>query len=109
MARHHADLIMCRKLPGKAIGLLCAACEGKCPVCDSLVRPATECHICEECSISCKNRCIICSGIGVSAAFYCKECTQEEKHTDGCPRIINLGTAKADMFYERKKYGFAKR
>ena len=23
---------------------------------------------------------------------------------DGCPKIINLGSAKTDLFYERKKY-----
>lgn len=28
---------------------------------------------------------------------------------DGCPKIINLGTARTDLFYERKKYGFKKR
>jgi PHD finger-like domain-containing protein 5A len=27
---------------------------------------------------------------------------------DGCPKIINLGQARTDMFYERKKYGFIK-
>ncbi len=25
---------------------------------------------------------------------------------DGCPKIVNLGTSKTDLFYERKKYGF---
>ena len=24
---------------------------------------------------------------------------------DGCPKIINLGAARTDRFYERKKYG----
>jgi hypothetical protein len=28
---------------------------------------------------------------------------------DGCPKIVNLGSAKTDLFYERKKYGFKKR
>jgi hypothetical protein len=28
---------------------------------------------------------------------------------DGCPKIINLGSAKTDLFYERKKYGFKPR
>ena len=32
-----------------------------------------------------------------------------EKDRDGCPKIINLGSAKTDLFYERKKYGFKKR
>lgn len=26
-----------------------------------------------------------------------------------CPKIVNLGTSKTDLFYERKKYGFKKR
>ena len=28
---------------------------------------------------------------------------------DGCPKIVNLGSSKTDLFYERKKYGFKKR
>jgi len=28
---------------------------------------------------------------------------------DGCPKIVNLGSAKTDLFYERKKYGFKAR
>ena len=23
---------------------------------------------------------------------------------DGCPKIVNLGSAKTDLFYEKKKY-----
>ena len=49
-----------------------------------------------------------CGGKGVSDAYYCKECVQLEKDRDGCPKIVNLGTAKTDMWYERKKYGFSK-
>lgn len=30
--------------------------------------------------------------------------TQQDR--DGCPKIVNLGTSKTDLFYERKKYGF---
>jgi len=37
------------------------------------------------------------------------ECTVLEKDRDGCPKIVNLGTAKTDLFYERKKFGFKKR
>ena len=29
MAKHHPDLIMCRKQPGVAIGRLCEKCESK--------------------------------------------------------------------------------
>ena len=48
-------------------------------------------------------------GKGISDAYYCKECTITEKDRDGCPKIVNLGSAKTDLFYERKKYGFKKR
>ncbi|KAK8958658.1 PHD finger-like domain-containing protein 5A [Platanthera guangdongensis] len=41
MAKHHPDLIMCRKQPGIAIGRLCEKCDGKCVICDSYVRPCT--------------------------------------------------------------------
>jgi hypothetical protein len=40
-----------------------------------------------------------------SDAYYCKECTVLEKDRDGCPKIVNLGSARTDLFYERKKYG----
>ena len=54
-------------------------------------------------------RCVICGGPGISDAYYCKECTVQEKDRDGCPKIVNLGSSKTDLFYERKKYGFKKR
>ncbi|PSC70750.1 PHD finger-like domain-containing 5B [Micractinium conductrix] len=110
MAKHHPDLIMCRKQPGIAIGRLCEKCDGKCVVCDSYVRPATLVRICDECNYgSYAGRCVICGGIGVSDAYYCKECTIQEKDRDGCPKIINLGSAKTDLFYSKKKFGFSKR
>lgn len=31
------------------------------------------------------------------------------KDRDGCPKVVNLGSTKTDLFYERKKYGFKKR
>ncbi|KAJ6424572.1 hypothetical protein OIU84_025367 [Salix udensis] len=110
MAKHHPDLIMCRKQPGIAIGRLCEKDDGKCVICDSYVRPCTLVRICDECNYgSFQGRCVICGGVGISDAYYCKECTQMEKDRDGCPKIVNLGSAKTDLFYERKKYGFKKR
>ena len=160
MAKHHPDLIMCRKLPGIAIGRLCEKCacpprrlplarapcrvaaltasvrvsgDGKCVICDSYVRPATLVRVCDECNYgSYAGRCVICGGNGISDAYYCKECTMQEKDVrtprarcagpaqrgspnthasraaaatqrDGCPKIVNLGSAKTDLFYERKK------
>ncbi|DBA87128.1 TPA: hypothetical protein ACH3X2_005242 [Trebouxia sp. C0005] len=114
MAKHHPDLIMCRKQPGIAIGRLCEKCklavsarvrparslceptrllnlslthwsclnagDGKCVICDSYVRPATLVRICDECNYgSYAGRCTICGGIGISDAYYCKECTLQEK------------------------------
>ncbi|CAI5463550.1 unnamed protein product [Closterium sp. Yama58-4] len=96
--------------PGIAIGRLCEKCDGKCVVCDSYVRPCTLVRICDECNYgSYQGRCVICGGQGISDAYYCKECTQQEKDRDGCPKIINLGSARTDLFYERKKYGFKQR
>eukprot|EP00795_Rhopilema_esculentum_P009138 gene9138-16800_t len=110
MAKHHPDLIFCRKQPGVAIGRLCEKCDGKCVICDSYVRPCTLVRICDECNYgSYQGRCVICGGPGVSDAYYCKECTVQEKDRDGCPKIVNLGSSKTDLFYERKKYGFKKR
>jgi PHD finger-like domain-containing protein 5A len=50
-------------------------------------------------------KCVICGGNGVADAYYCRECTALEKDRDGCPKIVNLGMAKRDMYYERKKWG----
>lgn len=51
----------------------------------------------------------MCGKAGVSDAYYCKECTIQEKDRDGCPKIVNIGSSKTDLFYERKKYGFKSR
>lgn len=49
-------------------------------ICDSYVRPATLVRICDECNYgSYAGRCVICGGIGISDAYYCRECTQQEK------------------------------
>ena len=54
--------------------------DGKCVVCDSYVRPATLVRICDECNYgSYAGRCVICGGVGISDAYYCKECTVQEK------------------------------
>uniref|UniRef100_A0A8C3SB70 PHD finger protein 5A n=1 Tax=Chelydra serpentina TaxID=8475 RepID=A0A8C3SB70_CHESE len=64
----------------EAIGRLCEKCDGKCVICDSYVRPCTLVRICDECNYgSYQGRCVICGGPGVSDAYYCKECTIQEK------------------------------
>ncbi len=94
MAKHHPDLIMCRKQPGIAIGRLCEKCDGKCVICDSYVRPCTLVRVCDECNYgSYQGRCVICGAPGISDAYYCKECTILEKDRDGCPKIINCTLA----------------
>jgi PHD finger-like domain-containing protein 5A len=116
---HSSDLVMCRKQSGIAIGRLCDKCDGKCPVCDSYVRPTTLVRICDECSFgNYQNKCVVCGGEvrspyyvlneakkltfwqGISDAFYCFECTRLEKDRDGCPTIINLGSSRTDLFYQ---------
>ncbi|EEQ31086.1 pre-mRNA-splicing factor ini1 [Microsporum canis CBS 113480] len=105
MSRHHPDLVMCRKQTGIAIGRLCDKCDGKCPVCDSYVRPTTLVRVCDECSFgNFQNKCIVCGGEGISDAFYCFECTRLEKDRDGCPKIINLGSSRTDLFFQRKQH-----
>jgi PHD finger-like domain-containing protein 5A len=115
---------MCRKTAGISIGRLCDKCDGKCPVCDSYVRPTTLVRICDECSFgNYQNKCLVCGGEvsiyftppslgdiadtifqGISDAFYCFECTRLEKDRDGCPKIINLGSSRTDLFYQKKNF-----
>lgn len=105
MSRHHPDLVMCRKQTGISIARLCEKCDGKCPSCDSYVRPTTLARVCDECSFgNYQNKCIVCGGEGISDAFYCFECTRLEKDRDGCPKIINLGSSRTDLFYQRKNF-----
>jgi len=46
--------------------------------------------------------------LGISDAYYCAECTRLEKDRDGCPKIVNLGASRTDLFYERRRLGFKK-
>ncbi|KAK9844284.1 hypothetical protein WJX74_000425 [Apatococcus lobatus] len=96
---------MCRKQPGIAIGRLCDKCDGKCVVCDSYVRPCTLVRICDECNYgSYAGRCVICGGVGISDAYYCKECTQQEKDRDGCPKIAhNYCNTLVDELHENAR------
>ena len=106
------DLIICGKLPGIAIARVGPRHDGQCVgyACDSFVNPAVLARICDECNYgSFEGRCVITGEPGVADAYYCKECVKLEKDRDGCPKIINLGSARTDLFYERKKYGFKKR
>jgi hypothetical protein len=49
-------------------------------------------HICDECNYgSNENRCVVCGNVGVTDAYYCRECVQQEKNRDGCPKVVNLG------------------
>ena len=80
MAKHHPDLILCRKQAGIAIGRLCEKCDGKCVICDSYVRPHVLVHVCDECNYgSFEGRCVICGAPGTSDAYYCRQCTLQEK------------------------------
>jgi PHD finger-like domain-containing protein 5A len=78
------------------------------------VNPHTLVHVCDECSYgqggggtSNGGKCVICDNQGVTDAYYCRECTQLEKDRDGCPKIVNLGEAKKDNFYQEKKVSAA--
>ncbi|ELW64436.1 PHD finger-like domain-containing protein 5A [Tupaia chinensis] len=96
MAKHHPDLIFCRKQAGVAIGRLCEKCDGKCVICDSYVRPCTLVRICDECNYgSYQGRCVICGGPGVSDAYYCKECTIQEKDSQR-RRVARVARARQE-------------
>lgn len=97
---------MCRRQPGISIGRLCDKCDGKCPVCDSYVRPQTVVKICDECAFGTfGGKCVICGGPGISDAYYCAECTILEKDRDGCVKIVNLGSSKLDLAYQKRQAG----
>ncbi|ELP89233.1 hypothetical protein EIN_486950 [Entamoeba invadens IP1] len=104
MSKHHPDLVMCRKQTGTAVGRLCEKCEGKCPICDTYVRPYKKVRICDECNFGAsQGKCINCGADGVADAYYCRNCVLQEKDRDGCPKIVNLGSARADFLFEKKK------
>ena len=102
-SKHHPELIMCRKQPGIAVGRVCEKCDGRCVICDSWVHQKKKVKICDECNYGAiAGRCVICGLNGTADAYYCRECVQLEKDRDGCPRIINLGSAKTERFYVSK-------
>mmetsp|Transcript_21272 Transcript_21272/g.29803 ORF Transcript_21272/g.29803 Transcript_21272/m.29803 type:complete len:83 (+) Transcript_21272:2122-2370(+) len=80
MVKHHTDLIVCLKQVGNGIGRLCEKCEGKCPICDTYVKPTKIVKLCNDCSFGfISERCIICGSVGISDAYFCKECVILEK------------------------------
>ncbi|CDO51852.1 hypothetical protein DV451_003042 [Geotrichum candidum] len=108
MSRHHPDLQPCLKQPGTAIGYLCEKCEDLCPTCESHVRPTTLVHICNGCAFgNSAGKCILCGTTPEAGhkapAYYCYECTVLGRDREGCPKIINLGSSRSDLWYEKKK------
>jgi PHD finger-like domain-containing protein 5A len=79
MAKHHPDLVMCRKQPGIAtladhVKSVMANVSFVIP----FVNPSTIVHVCEECNFgTLLGRCVVCGGgVGVTDAYYCRElCT----------------------------------
>lgn len=106
MSRTNPDLIKCCGRPGPEIALLCEACEGRCPLCNSPTDKikCEPCHLCGECSFGAlKDKCIVCSSPAKYPAYFCENCTLLGKDRDGCPRVINVGINRSDKFYERKR------
>lgn len=96
MAKHHPDLVFCRKQPGIALGRLCEKCDGKCVICDSYVRPHVLVRVCDECNYgSFEGRCIICGAPGISDAYYCRECTLQEKDVSSLSLCLSLSMTEA--------------
>lgn len=108
MSRHQYDLVQCMKQTGRHVGKVCSNCDGRCPICDSYVKPTAEVRICEECSLGhLQTKCILCGNKLIEEeavpAYYCLECVRLEKHREGCPRIVNVGSSKTDMLHNKKK------
>ncbi|EAY16824.1 PHF5-like protein [Trichomonas vaginalis G3] len=100
------DSIKCGGRPGPEFGLVCEACEGRCPICNAPVKEdrCVPVHICGECSFGqLRDKCIVCSAPAKYKAYYCEQCSLLGKDRDGCPRIINVGINRSDRFYERKR------
>ena len=99
---------MCRKQSGQSIGRLCVRCDGRCVICDSFVHAAVAVRICDECHYGrLSGRCIQCGAVAVSDAYYCRQCVLTGKDRDGCPRVINLGSSKTDLAFDKKRVGNA--
>ena len=75
--------------------------DGRCPICDSFVRPHAQVRVCDECNYgSFANRCCVCGLAGVADAYYCKECVQQEKDVSEetanvCPDFVITARASA--------------
>ncbi len=103
MAKHHAELNICLKQPGRSIGKVCGKCDGKCVICDSYVNVNKLVRICDECNFSFNNgKCIICCSNGTSDAYYCKSCCLLEKDREGCPKVTNYTNQKKEFVFNKK-------
>jgi len=104
MFKHNTDIILCSKLVGNNIGKLCDKCDGRCPICDSYVKPFSLVRICDDCSNQSLNneKCIVCGYPGKNEAYFCKSCVILEKDREGCPKVINLGVSRKDYIFNKK-------
>ena len=71
------------------------------------MNPAVLVRVCDECCYgSNDNRCVVCGNVGVTDAYYCRECVQQEKDRDGCPKIVNLGAVRCGMRRQKGVWHF---
>lgn len=63
------------------------------------MKPCTLVRICDECNYgSYQGRCVICGGPGVSDAYYCKECTIQEKDVSYLSDKVLFNKINEDLF-----------
>ena len=104
MAKTNPEMLKCHLRTGPSEGLLCENCEGRCPICDSPVDNGEVVKICGNCSFGqLKDRCIVCGAPAKHVAYYCQNCVLLGKNRDGCPRIINVGLSRSDMYFEKRR------
>ncbi|VDL99697.1 unnamed protein product [Schistocephalus solidus] len=112
MAKHHPDLIFCRKQPGVCKLLVMENALYVIPMCAQYVMNVITVHIKAAVSfvVVLGSPMLITADSALSwKKMYVHPIYLTRIQRDGCPKIVNLGSAKTDLFYERKKYGFKKR
>ncbi|KAF8686797.1 hypothetical protein HU200_043407 [Digitaria exilis] len=87
MAKHHPDLIMCRKAAWHSpFGRLCEKCDEW-----SSATPMYACtlvRVCDECNYGSFQAVRLLRRCGTQTAYYCKRKCTQQRRTGTCPKIV---------------------
>ncbi|KAF7356377.1 Ubiquitin fusion degradation protein 4 [Mycena venus] len=116
MSKHHPDLIMCRRQPGIETAPrfqqsgVCAksATENARCVIHTCV-PRRSCGYATSATLARMAGAVSSVDLQVSPTrITVPSAHGSKKDRDGCPKIVNLGASRTDLFYERRRLGFKK-